>query len=561
MAKFKGNRNKKYNSRGNKKRSGSKKEVEINVDQDQLNSEELSKPNDASWYNHYPELVRDAASLSFSDPLGTYVETANFRNVDGVINSNICTSVPGIMAIDYSPTIGLASGQTVDYINVSLNRLFVFLRRNLSTTSPYDASDLGYYLESMDSIYQLYQSAVRVYGLVQNSKVYNRYYPRAIVESMGFDFDWLSNNLSDFRGRLNYIAHTLAQFCVPSQLDFINRHIWMVSDIFYDAESIKSQTYYYRLKGYYKFVEATGSSTPAYLSYNTITYDMSNLMTGDEWLDMLNQCVEAIMNSTDMIAISGDLLKGFGADSMFAVQPIAEGYIIEATYSKEVLSQIENTYLLGEFTSDARITQNTDLAGGPNLIQNIQCYKTSDVRLASLIDSVAANNHLLNMHWDPVTPDDVMVATRLMTPYSIDNTTTSEGVVNGGVIVPWAFGTEIAHKACIYAYKLPNIPGSGSVTNITNYHMFSGYTASTTAYNATINYFHQLELWASFDWAPRMMMLIATSTTNAACDIYLDYDNYCLLADNVLNTLHRVAVTSEYDIPAIQTLSQKPVNK
>lgn len=556
----KGNKRKPYNKKG--------KMFEINVKDSSVNKEDFMGPrssqedNDEAWYNHFPELVKGVATPSFSDPLGTYLSSIEFKGrfqPTGIDIRTLSSGVPGICVIDYSPTIGLASGLTVDYINVSLNRLFVFLRRNLSTTSSYDAADLGYYLESLDSIYQIYQTCVRAYGFAQNAKVYNRYSQKALVEAMGFNSDWMMANLNQFRTQLNYIAHTLAQFCVPSELDFINRHVWMCSEVFCDNDAVKSQWYFYRLNGYYKLIEATGSAKPAYLQYNEINaYSPNNTRDGDWWLTLLTDCINAIMNSTDMIQISGDLLKGFGGDSMFGVQPISENYIIEPYFSREVLSQIENTILMGDPATAGEvwdITQSTDLAGGPNLIQKVTTTlsTTGAPNLAATFEAIGDNPYVLNMHMDDPTPGNVMVATRLMVPFSLDNQTDVSAD-----IVPWALGTEIAHRMTFYGYRTPQIPGANAATQLLTYSPTELYKCITNA-----GFSEQVSmLWSIFDWAPRVYLVSnGEQSSDVLLYMLMDIDNYAVVDGDFLNATHRVAVTSEYDIPRIQTLASKPVNK
>lgn len=557
-------KNKKFNkSKGGNRRRNNKK-VEVDIDREDVNKADFrgtAKDNDKAWYNHFPDQVAATAHPSFADPTGAMVNLPTFNRFSDYTAYNITTpspSVPGLCVLDYIPTIGKVSGLTTDYVNVALNRINVFLRRNLSSAANYDAADIGYYLILMDSIYQLFQSCCRAYGYMQNPKVYNRYMQYAIVASMGFNPQDLADNMADYRGQLNYLAHTLQQFCVPSGLDFISRHVWMCSDVYTDAESVKSQMYLYRLYGYYKLVEATGSTKPAYLEF--VKIDVNNqttLPTFGDWLGYLWDAVKTLMDAQDMIQISGDLLKAYGANNLFVVQPIGEDYILEPAYSREVLSQMENAIALGDVYKDsANITQSTDLSSGPNLIQNLQFGPYADelISFRSALDLYAGSAYMLNMHMDDVDDLDVMVATRLMYPIDLDSVETGTDTYDS-IIAPWCFGTEVLAHISIYAYSKNQIPGAAPATRILTYDLSKPVV---TDLNSLINV---SAIWTTFDWAPRLFLCNADLSDIRFSEL-MDVDNYAIIDDNFLNGVHRTAVTSEWDTSElIDRLSKSPVNK
>lgn len=74
-----------------------------------------SKDNDPSWYALNPQLLKDAASFPYAWPLGNRLNLGKFARL---INKG---SVPGIMAMNWVPTIGYSSNGTSPANVASIN--------------------------------------------------------------------------------------------------------------------------------------------------------------------------------------------------------------------------------------------------------------------------------------------------------------------------------------------------------------------------------------------------------------------------------------------------------
>lgn len=172
------------------------KKVPNNVRRDASNMH-ACKPNDWRWYAQNEQLMRDYASYSFNNPVGEIMLTGNPR-IDSA-------SVPGVMALRFYPCIGFANDETSP-INVAMRRLYSFVRHANSGASNYDAPDLMMYCVAVDSAYMFLAHMKRVYGVMLNYTPFNRYYPKALVAAMQFNFDNIEKNLNDFRGYINQYA-------------------------------------------------------------------------------------------------------------------------------------------------------------------------------------------------------------------------------------------------------------------------------------------------------------------------------------------------------------------
>lgn len=512
-----------------------------------------SKANDASWYSHYPELVRDTARPAFSYPLGTNVPYNYSSGTPGY------PTIPGIMRINYVTSIGQTDGANTEAVNKAANRMYTFIRRNVSTYAAYDSTDMMMYTLAMDSLFMMYGVLCRAYGIMNNYKVYNRYFAESLIESMGIDFEDFKTNLADYRAQINQIAVNLVQFCVPSGMDYIKRHMWLASNLFYDANSVKSQTYYFMPDGYYTYEEVTEG--PAKLVYHALFPTDAKVTMGVMIADV-NRMLAKIMSSQDCIAMSGDIMRAFGGDRVYMVTPISELYYIDPIFSEEVLSQIENATIMGPLINDAAlgctadITQNTIIKNGVNLIQSLgfgHALGTKENALVALTDSYGylKSNFVLNMHKDDVTPDDVMVATRLSNIVTTTDTLPRVGDKTHFVSSPARCGSEVVTTVSMFYVKGTELKEVK-------------IDRPCYRHDITANDFSQMGIyacWSVFDWAPKLGFDAYSSVVGSQYFTFQDVDNYAVLSDANLEALHDTALQSLFTEPAIAELGRKPVNK
>lgn len=534
------------------------KKTEINVDDRDINMADIpkGKGNDPSWYNHYPELVRDSASLSFALPLGTPVP---WGSTIYPATTPPYYSVPGICVLQYGISFGQPTGFATDAINTAANRLYTFVRHSVSTYAQYDSTDLMLYISAMDSIYALYSTACRIYGLAQNYKVFNRYFASGVINALGYDPNDLFENLADYRSHLNQLCFKVAQFCVPNGIDVMKRHVWMSGNLFYDAGSVKSQLYAYNLAGYYQYTETddTGVSDGAYLAWTPITYPTTgeSPLKFSQLLNRLSTAISAVMASQDCIAMSGDLLRAFGQDNVYVLSPIAENYIVEPVYSPEVLSQIENATILGTpdtHVNNAHLVQRGLNSTGQQLRQVLSFHTVANPASDGYKQSLSLHtyNWMLNFHKGDVTPDDVMVATRLTNICRIVTDvvfTTGSTTSYGTGIQPHRIGSDF-----IISMMFFNLGKNGfnQLYRTTEQYLARSVTAAQIAQRASY--------WSVYDWAPRLWPQSGNDVSPEWSQL-LDVDNYSMLSEANIDALHETAMLSLYACPAIGQLSKKPV--
>lgn len=91
----------------NKSKSNNRKGSNSKSKECRETQEYVSKPNDWRWYVPNQQLLKDVGSLPFTNALGA----RDYRGTYGDKYNNY--SVPGVMRIDYVPTLGY-SAEKVD---------------------------------------------------------------------------------------------------------------------------------------------------------------------------------------------------------------------------------------------------------------------------------------------------------------------------------------------------------------------------------------------------------------------------------------------------------------
>lgn len=553
-------RNVKSNSKPQKRGAKSKK-TEIDIPDSDINVADLGirgrsrKDNDVSWYAKNEALLRDSASFAYGIPLGTAINSvpqANFSQFGGTTISatGLAKVIPGVCAVHFVPTIGM-SDDTYSAANLAARNIYSFVRHANSGSANYDSPDLMMYLLATDSCFSFYAMMVRAYGLMRTYSATNRYLPKVLVESMRLNYNDLMTKLAEFRYFINQYAVKLGSLCVPGDMSYIERHIWMNSYVYTDSASWKAQNYLYVQDAFYTFVEQTEG--PGYLEYTDWVTNSGSNMGLNEIIAFANALIEPLLASEDIGIMSGDILKAFGRDNLFYVNMIAEDYTVLPAYSAEVLSQIENTIVLGEpsasttlSTYSRNITQDVTGPTAGAIRQHFFWEVSATTATPGYRSQIAALAlpRILNMHKDEVSAGDTMVATRMM------NIVTQLGYStepSPGYAV-WEV-EQCGSEICVSVEISYIVPGAARGRyNLNTY----GIIVPTTQASIT-----QAAL-ASFDWAPQFAVVYYQSSGSQVQGYTTDFDNYTVLTSNDLTRMHDAALLSEFDVPQMARLSGSP---
>lgn len=548
-----------------------------------------SSSNDWQWYAQNAQLVKDYASYPFGRALGTRLSIADAQsllNASGGVNINN-QAMPGLMVYYYQPGVGQPTDANAP-INIASRNIYSYVRHANSGHTNYDAPDLMLYMLAMDSVYMYHSFLKRIVGLLYDYSTLNRYYPESLIRAMGVDFDDISHHITDLRGFVNQYAVKMGSMCVPNSMSYMARHVWMTEGIYTDGTASKSQTYMYVPCSFYQFEldsESKGQLSMSHFSYPHLGYiTMSqNLKKYADLVQFGNSLLDPILSSEDMAIMSGDILKAFGDSGVVKVSGISEGYMILPTYNQEVLSQMENCTVIGQGPS--LVTQNADINGGflqvPNSAFKIAFNvptgfnagdgETLSPGVANTITAAINGRKVLNFHHSDVTPEEVMVATRLTNIVDIASSTVnffgSNGVGQLSMNVSTA-ASEVVTAAIAFQYTW-----NSNVMTLTGVNVGSLFTipvtTSANAYGPTQVYINTLGVLSTFDWhhqvTPVTMKWVSTSDNytyggTAFCGMPMqDVDNYTIIDRNNLYNMTQTALLSEFSVPQMGAFSTKLV--
>lgn len=511
-------------TKGNKKRNG-KKGRSKSRSKDMSVSHKLSEAcNDLSWYAQYPELVNASASFPYSWPLGNVVRQFTDSSYD--------MRLPGMMAIDVMLTPGISRSANSP-ITLAARNLYSWIRHDNSGAKNYEATDLIMYVLAMDNAYAMYAYLCRAYVYMTTINPENRYYPKQIVEAMGFDYENLHGNLAQLEYIIEQYRVKLQKCSMPSHLPLFERHRWLFSSVYTDSSTSKAQTYFFRPTGFHYWVEGEGT-TLGELRYQTRA-GISDKWTLANIQSVINTIMTPILGSDDFNTIAGDIRKSFAGD-VYIVEPMS-AFIKPPTYDAEVLSQIENLSFVNIVTDTCKITQDASINAG-YIIFDPECTAGAPDSITRL---VVTRKRLITMDLNDPKPGDTMIATRLTNIPSMPGSTANR--------------MKFEHT------------GSELVTSLTMYRM-STDDANVLEFNAittdaqmlpssdTVSPVYTLDAIASlskFDKHPSVCLCQEGSTPEFKWIRDMkEVDKYTILSADDLSRMHDAAIISELSWPQIR---------
>lgn len=490
----------------------------------------VSKPNDPVWYALDEALLRDAASIAYSNAVGTGITLQYTDNGTEQPTAHTDTwNVPGIGVIELTATPGYSADAT-SAINIAAKNIYSFVRHANSGSANYESPDLMLYILAMGNLYAGLSWMQRVYGVARLYSQKNRYYPKSVLRAMGVDFDSIQNNLADFRYYINTCALKLSALSVPKVMPLFSRWTWLNSGLYLDSENAKAQLYIFNLVHLWKF-DATGEQTGGSLVPQDINASTSLLATFEDIRNNFDAMLGAIIYDEDMNIMSGDIMKAYGKENLYEIASVDEGYQVLPEFNLEVLSQIQNTTMVGRqlrtgSSSSGNIFKITQENGVIKFAPTAFLAADNTNRLATI-----SCTKLFNMYKDDPTPADTMVASRLSVIGNFKSGS-SENISN---LV--SFGSELCNAFVVV--KTTEYT-SGSNSDLAVIQLPAAGTASDLQNISAISV---------FDYHP--LLISANASGEIANYVFFDSENITTLEQSTLAKMHETAILSELGVPLI----------
>nr|AVX53419.1 putative capsid [Marmot picobirnavirus] len=521
-----------------------------------------SDSNDYRWYAISESVLRDVASYPFSAPVGAQLYPAD-EDVTNV------SSLPGIMKIQFLPAVG-NSQDTVSQLNFAANAFYAFMRQANSGSRNYEAPDLMMYFMGVGSVYEFIARGIRAYGCLRKFSNYNLYLAKQLVYSLGFDYDNLNANQTEFRDRLNTLIHKVNKsFHIPKGMPYFERAIMRNSNIYVDHPGSKFQMYVYDQLEYLVFDNKTFNTGTALRGVRIPTP-----FSVDTFFQFVDENFEDLFVDEDINIMSGDVLKAYGDNGCWTFSELPINYETPLLYDIGVLTQIHNyTTNFSQFAANEMPFDEGQIwFKYPSTILTDQPGFTSDAlskhsliyqlngriisepvvtgRSATTSPYVILENCVIDIPVESPSPAEVMESTRLAQMVGNESRTAdiyiydpiSKGLTssNTGTYRELYCGSEcmvgmesIAFNPdneveSLYAYPVQRIaPDSGSLICL----------AQMTV--------------LGFDWHPILVVLNVEKNYPAVSTVIGDLSQVTKLSADNLNRLHQAAIYGLLDVPTL----------
>lgn len=501
--------------------------------------------NDPIWYSMDNQLVSNAGQISFYNPNG-----AKLSAIAGYTGKY---SMPGIMAINMVPTPGI-SNDPYSPINVAARRLFDAVNYKNSRNFTYESSDLMIYSYVTASAYAYYAWMKRIYGIMNTYSNTNWFMPDGLLRAIGVSASDIREHLSDLRYYVNYFGRKLSVLTVPAKSSVYARYIWLNTNLFTDANTLKAGIYIPNFIAFHKYlpnVKAADTVIGGTCYLTSPNTSDSGLSTFSDIQSFGESLIQPLVEDQDIGNMSADILKSVDGAFM-VIDPMPDDYSVAPVYSEEVLDQLHNARAYG-YPVRPTVTENDDGTSSYSSLDSGVVYQQHNTILAKLKlqpsgGGIASNVIGLSPY------NDTLIDTILPDPTAADVMTMTRLVPMAGFNAKENYydmlytGTEVVTNFII-VYN--NATGSSvSIGGLS----YMGVSLSTTSnvgnfisYMNTVNEYAKFH--TKFTHAPRLVIGCQFNNGSNVVDYSSDISdvfNYTVIhADTQLQKLHEVAVLSE----------------
>lgn len=533
--------------------------------------------NDISWHNPNSQMFERATGVTFNTSVGLPLIVNPDSGSAYTTWQGQDVKSPGIISAYFVPSMGEAKTGN-DPVNEAMVSLFQYIRRNKSGREIYQPADVGMVIGALDSAYMFYEFCCKIYGMAQDINIFNTYVPQSMLAAHGVQFKSVSRNLSDFNFWINDFATRLRGFFVPKGIHLFDRHTYMTRGLFTDSDTNKAQYYAFVPTHYMQFVEGTEASPFTSLQYKMLinpatmgAANPSNWLTVEQLMDFGDALIAPLLDSEAVRNITADMLTAFPENGSYSIGDLPSNYVVKPTYDKQILMQFENAFMYG---------YGSTVAGGYSQVTEINnSYMVSTLSITpnaapqppttqsnKTWNTIQVIRNILNFHWNDVTSEDIMYATRLA-GFGFAGPQDEDGTPNDSQILK-THGSEIITTCNLwyYAYQNESQPFSarelqsfsfqtylmaslGISKNITEGSETHTYILQSTANQTAVTLANHLSQLAKFDWHPKVYPIIYSvrdnggfTTTLSRTDPIFDIDTFALITEQQLAQMNRVSL-------------------
>lgn len=475
--------------------------------------------NDWKFYAINEQLAKDFASFPYN-VLGGIGWKQKFLSMSGnaVSTAEVEVHEQSVLVVDYINSVGTAKTKT-DAINIAALMLYTLIRTKNSGATNYEPADVMMYILGMRDIYSEYIEDKRILGIARLYDISNHNLPDLLLSALRIDSDDLRENIATYRGRLNLLCEKINAFAVPSYFKAFDRAAYISSKIFADSDSIRGQFYLFRRSYRYMF-SATSSETGGMLKATATSTNVAQPITFGQRLDQLEAMVNAMFLDTDIMTMSGDILKAFKEEGdRYSVVPTPDDYVVMPVMDEDILAQIENSYCVYNGSMTIPNVIPFDVTQSNGLIM----FNPTATSAGTSTPNFGVANHIFNSHKDSPDYTDNLEWSRLINTSHVNGTS-----------IEVKSGLEL-----LTGYRMwKQTVGTGTPNNTQIYSCY-GYSESQTVVPSIVLQVMDL---GQYDWHP----IIYFYQDNSPVRVFADLKKFTVLEQSTVENTHLSAVTAAF---------------
>lgn len=366
-------------------------------------------------------------------------------------------NVPGVMSIELYPTYGELTNQDSP-LNMATRKRYIEMKLRRTAQKVWDMPDLAIFTICVDSIHQLVSVATRLLGTYGMIDIQNSYLPKCLLKAQNFSQE-TPDSLASWTTRLNLLILRMNQLFIPLDLQFLNTHSAWFNKYYMDSSAANTdQVYLFKLPGFYKFgYDGDGAGCATWVQFEQ-KFGSGYVMTFDDLLDCIEECLSALYGDMNQADLSADLMLTYGAENCFRGTPVDMGYVClferntpEAISILNMIANIERPFEDGKWdhtltsiyqdSTKGFVKQNLKYT----LVWNEGAYSETDI--SRMID-VVSHSHLINTKDLALNASSNYILTRLKTGvHNIEVSGTGANKSLSGVLT---VGTELVGNVQIW---------------------------------------------------------------------------------------------------------------
>lgn len=464
--------------------------------------------NDVEWHVHDLKELTEIASWSYPQAMGIPFKVRGEHY-----------NPAGMCVADVTPTYGFSDSPD-SAMNQGVRKVYAAMRSHNSGQAMETPTAYGFYIMAFDSIYYLMQHVQRAFQLstIFNNK--NRYWPKRVMEALGFNYKDVIDNKPNYVAKYNNYVRAVAAWNVPDSFEIFKRHQFLFGNLFKDSDQAKDQLYAYRPTGYYVYDEINESGVGSKLTWVPIKYfdkGVAKTYTLNEWMGFIDDAISHIVRAKSAQNCSGDTEKAFDSASIVKVRLITGDEAPSISLDDDAREMFMNATIVGDVTN-LGVTES--ISSNPNE----DLYFITSPKIYNRHDIPTGDELLISTYRPNPDPKTNLEITRFM--HSIDY------IPDAAVSAQIALTTQLPDV--IERYIIVTIDANNY--ELSDYKIFGPTIGAEFAANIGVgepdfmtsmkHMLEQLALWSMFDYAPHCYLDFTLVNPPVGSDIPEIFANY-----------------------------------